>query len=373
MQDMHVLYAHECTRTFRIENLTPDDVWEEAQNNSEYRVRVYDSERASVRDRPLKELVANRVLYRNRGWCKAEVEWSSARSHSEQNRWIDAPEQEPTELLGKVPMVPEIFAEEMNSAAFTHRSDAEEVKKLQFKVFIQKVSECEEALFERLPRGQLGQLAKALPYFKKLRVLRLLDFKVGRAEAGEFAQALARNEAIRELEIRGLRGFGAEPEMLGHGHEYDYGFLWEAIAEALKTNSTLTSINLEGNRIDEDGGKAIGEALKSNSTLASINLGFCNIGEGAQAICEALKTNSTLTSINLERNHIGNEGGKAIGKALKTNSTLTSINLESNFIGGEGGKAIAEALRSNSTLTRIELAYNRIGNKGGKAWLASER
>ena len=153
------------------------------------------------------------------------------------------------ELLGKVPMAPEIFAEEMNSAAFTHRSDAEEVKKLQFKVFLQKVSECEEALFQCLPEGQLGQLAQVLPYFKKLRVLRLRDFKVGRAEAGEFAkaglrrsqavcasiaclaglrpfepafarQALASNQTIRELEISGL-GFG-------YVCEHEYGFLWEA-------------------------------------------------------------------------------------------------------------------------------------------------
>ncbi|CAE7566212.1 NLRC3 [Symbiodinium sp. KB8] len=406
---MHVLYAHECTRTFRIENLTPDDVWEAASKNSEYRVRVYDARSAVVRDRPLKELVANRVLYGTRGWCKAEVEWSSARSHSQQNHRIDAPEsqqrneeesegeQEP-ELLGKVPMAPEIFAEEMNLAAFTHRSDAEEVKKLQFKVFLQKVSECEEALFEYLPEGQFGQLAKALPYFQKLRVLRLRDFEVGRAEAGEFAKAglrrskavcaLARNEAIRELEI--------EMSLSGHGR----GFLWEVVAEALKTNSTLTSISLHGSwiHIGVEGCKAICEALKRNSTLTHIYLGCNGIGdEGAQAIADALKSNSTLTRIQLDYNCIGSEGGKAICEALKSNSTLTSIslhgawidigvegckaicealkrnsrlthiNLEQNDIGDEGAQAIADALKSNSTLTRIQLASNRIGNEGGKA------
>ena len=199
MQDMHVLYAHQCTRTFHIESLTPNDVWNAALANSEYRVKVYDAASASVRDRPLKELVANRELYRNRGWCKAEVEWSSARSRSEQNHWFDAPEsqhrseesegeQEPV-MLGKVPVAPEIFAEEMNAAAFTHRSDAEEVKKLQFKVFLQKVSGCEEALFEHLCFGQLGRLAKALPYYEKLRVLRLRKFEVGREEAEKFGKA----------------------------------------------------------------------------------------------------------------------------------------------------------------------------------------
>ncbi|CAE7466534.1 Nlrc3, partial [Symbiodinium necroappetens] len=327
MQDMHVLYAHECTRTFRIENLTPDDVWEAASKNSEYRVRVYDARSAVVRDRPLKELVANRVLYRTRGWCKAEVEWSSARSHSEHNHWIDAPESQTfePELLGKVPMAPEIFEKDMDSAAFTHRSDAEEVKKLQFKVFLQKVSECEEALFELLPEGQLGQLAKALPYFKKLRALRLRDFKVGRAEAREFAQALASNQTIRELEIRGLSWFRVE-----HGY-VGYGFLWEVIAEALKTNSTLTSINFARSRFGVESGKAMGEALKTNSTVTSINLEHNNIrDEGAQAIAEALRSNSTLTNINLAWNRIDVEGGKAICEALKSNSTLTSINLKGN-------------------------------------------
>ncbi|CAE7231324.1 NLRC3 [Symbiodinium sp. CCMP2592] len=363
MQDMHVLYAHQCTRTFRIESLTPNNVWNAALANPEYRVKVYDAASTSVRDRPLKELVANRVLYGTRGWCKAEVEWSSARSRSEQNHWIDAPvsqqsneeECKEPEMLGKVPMAPEIFAEEMNSAAFTHRSDAEEVKKLQFKVFLQKVSGFEEALFERLPFGQLGRLAKALPYYEKLRALRLRDCEVGRAEAEEFAKALASNKTIREVEIR-------------FGYEHEHGFLWEVIGEALKTNSTLTSINLESSQIGVEGVKAMNEALKANSTLTSINLGWNLIGvEGCKAICEALKCNSTLTSINLESNSIRVEGGKAIGEALKTNSTLRSINLQANGIGGEGGKAIGEALKSNSTLTSMQLAFNRIGNEGGKA------
>ena len=224
MQDMHVLYAHQCTRTFRLESITPDDVWDAAMKNLDYRVRVYDAASASVRDRPLKELVGNRELYRNRGWCKAEVEWSSARSRSEQNHRIDAPwSRPPRDGPGKVPMSPEVF-EEMSSAAFTHRSDAA-VNRLQRTVFIWKVSACEEALFQDLPKGQLGQLAKALPYYQKLRVLRLRKFEVGREEAEKFGkagprsfglwggffptftcQALASNETVSELEIGPVMG-----------------------------------------------------------------------------------------------------------------------------------------------------------------------
>ena len=123
----------------------------------------------------------------------------------------------------------------------------------------------------------------------------------------------------------------------------------EAISKALKTNSTLTSINLAWNRIGEVGVKARWVSGRCCSRVAFPR----------EAICEALKRNSTLTSINLESNRIGVEGAKArlgfrwvraaragfaflseaIGEALKTNSTLASIILENNNIGGECGKA----------------------------------
>ena len=53
-----------------------------------------------------------------------------------------------------------------------------------------------------------------------------------------------------------------------------------------------------------------------------------NIGdEGAKAIGEALKVDTSLTSMYLLHNNIGDEGGKAIGEALKVNTSLTKINL----------------------------------------------
>ena len=75
----------------------------------------------------------------------------------------------------------------------------------------------------------------------------------------------------------------------------------EAISEVLKTNSTLTSINLAWNRIGEVGVKARWVSGRCCSRVAFPR----------EAICEALKRNSTLTSINLEGNFIGDDGAKA--------------------------------------------------------------
>ena len=41
----------------------------------------------------------------------------------------------------------------------------------------------------------------------------------------------------------------------------------EIVAEVLKVNKTLTSIDLSDNEIEEDGAKLIAEALKVNETL----------------------------------------------------------------------------------------------------------
>jgi Leucine-rich repeat (LRR) protein len=140
-----------------------------------------------------------------------------------------------------------------------------------------------------------------------------------------------------------------------------------ALGEALRLNSTLTSLNLGCNEIGDEGARALGEALRLNSTLTSLNLGCNEIGdEGARALVEALGSNSTLTSLTLCHNMIGDDGVRALGKALRSNTTLTSLTL-CEAIGDEGARAWRDALRSNSTLTSLDLSHNEIGDEGARA------
>jgi hypothetical protein len=46
----------------------------------------------------------------------------------------------------------------------------------------------------------------------------------------------------------------------------------QAIAEALRVNIMVTSLNLDGNNMAEGAGQAIAEALRVNSTLTSLDL-----------------------------------------------------------------------------------------------------
>ncbi|XP_004347343.1 hypothetical protein CAOG_04596 [Capsaspora owczarzaki ATCC 30864] len=141
-----------------------------------------------------------------------------------------------------------------------------------------------------------------------------------------------------------------------------------AIAEGLKVNKTLTTLNLSVNQIGDAGTIAIADALKVNTTLTTVYLGENQIGDaGAQAIAEALKMNTTLTELGLHQNQIGDAGAQAIADALKVNKTVTTIYLYTNQIGDDGALAIAEAFKVNTTLTTLSLQQNQIGDVGAQA------
>ena len=187
MANMHVMYAHEHCLTFRLECLTPDDFW---LNNSEQKVPVYHVPSKSIQTIPLRELLHNPIPYKMRGWCLAEIEWSSAKSATKKNQQIDAVQIESgASFRGKVPMAPKEFEKHMANSKFTHRHDAPQVIKLQEKIFHEKVTVCEEVHFENLPEGEVMQLAKSLPFYHRLRILQLLNFEANEREAHALGEA----------------------------------------------------------------------------------------------------------------------------------------------------------------------------------------
>ncbi|KJE91288.1 TKL protein kinase, variant 1 [Capsaspora owczarzaki ATCC 30864] len=142
----------------------------------------------------------------------------------------------------------------------------------------------------------------------------------------------------------------------------------QAIAEALKVNTGVTTLVLGENQIGDAGAQAIGEALKVNRTLTELLLSENQIGDaGAQAVADALKVNTSLTELSLDQNHISDAGAQAIAEALIVSTTLNSLFLRQNQIGNAGAQAIAEALTKNTTLTELHLSTNQIGDAGAQA------
>ncbi len=193
MANMHVMYAHEMSVTLRIESLTPAERWEKAHHEDEM-ITVFHAASSVVKPVLIKDLVHNPTPYNNRGWGIGEMEWSSDRQATAQNQLIDIRRDTANEvfcgpeLLGRVPTSPEHFAVKMETAAFTHRSDAAAVVHLQEKIFLQKVRRNESLNLEGLPRSEFQRLLRALPYFEVLQSITLIHFECSQEEAEAFAK-----------------------------------------------------------------------------------------------------------------------------------------------------------------------------------------
>ena len=148
-----------------------------------------------------------------------------------------------------------------------------------------------------------------------------------------------------------------------------------SLAEALRVNTSLTSLYLSKNSIGDKGVNSLCEALRVNTSLTSLNLSDNSISDGgAISLSEALRVNTSLTSLYLgsglwseSENSIGDEGANALSEALRVNTSLTSLDLSENCIGDKGANALSEALRVNTSLTSLDLSENCIGDKGANA------
>ena len=193
MANMHVMYSHEMSVTLRVETLTPAERWARALDDDEM-ITVFDAASKVVKLVLIKDLVHNPTPYANRGWCIGEMEWSSDRQETAQNQLIDIRRDTTSEaydgfeLLGQVPTAPEHFAVKMQTAAFTHRSDAAAVVHLQEKIFLEKVRRNESLNLEGLPRSEFQRLLNALPYFEVLQSITLTHFECSQGEAEAFAK-----------------------------------------------------------------------------------------------------------------------------------------------------------------------------------------
>ena len=110
----------------------------------------------------------------------------------------------------------------------------------------------------------------------------------------------------------------------------------EAVGRGLRWTFDLSgcaTLNLSSNSIGAEGAQALAEALKTNGALTTLDLSS-----------EALKTNVALTTLNLRKNSIGDEGALALAEALKTNGALTTLGLRSNSIGYEAQAAVDATL-----------------------------
>ena len=144
-----------------------------------------------------------------------------------------------------------------------------------------------------------------------------------------------------------------------------------AIADALRVNGALTSINLGGNKLGDEGWGCIFAAICGNedSKIMSIDASCEHIGPaGCKLIAEALRTSVTggLTALDLSSNHLKDEGVSAVCEAIQSNkeTKLASLNMGTNSIGPIGAKSVAAMVAVTGALIECDLSNNDMGEEG---------
>eukprot|EP00043_Microstomoeca_roanoka_P020574 m.251435 g.251435 ORF g.251435 m.251435 type:complete len:1015 (-) comp17184_c2_seq10:447-3491(-) len=126
------------------------------------------------------------------------------------------------------------------------------------------------------------------------------------------------------------------------------------VKEKIRTvfeNSCEDTLSLIGDKIGDTGCRALADALKSNTTLTSLDLSCNKIEDtGCHALAEALESNTTLTTLNLSGNEIEDTGCRKLAEALKSNTALTSLDVSSNRFSETAKSLLKRAARSSLTI-----------------------
>ena len=167
-----------------------------------------------------------------------------------------------------------------------------------------------------------------------------------------FSTAIATNQSLKAVVVAGnLLG----PQGL------------RTIAPALKINTSITSLNLNDNKIASGGAVALSEVFAGgHSQIVALLLQDNRIGPNGIIDLAAALRESSVTTLNLQNNNLtGSDardlaGVHAIAEMLAISRRVESLNLRANRLGVKGLEEIATMLRSNASLTELNLEDNEV-------------
>lgn len=137
----------------------------------------------------------------------------------------------------------------------------------------------------------------------------------------------------------------------------------------LKSNQSLTEVDVSSNMVGADGDHLIGELLKSNTTLRKLCLFGVELRDFG-AIAEGIQVNTSLAVLDMGYNHLGAAGARAISDALLVNRTLHELRIYNVSLGPNPADFydLAKMLSVNKGLKLLDLSSNRAGHAGLRAF-----
>lgn len=181
------------------------------------------------------------------------------------------------------------------------------------------------------------QIGRMIEMIKENSMGSSLRINVSSISARSLAKAMWINDTITCLDL-------SSNDLNDHAGAY--------LARILKRNSTLKKLELDNNRLGSKACAAFGESLQSNTSLVYLSLDSNPIASdhdisGLNALANSLKVNKTLTSLNLWRTNIPEHGGRILASALEMNDTLLFCDIGHNYISIGDVQSIVQKLDAN--------------------------
>ena len=159
------------------------------------------------------------------------------------------------------------------------------------------------------------------------------------------------------------------------------------LADALRVNGSMTSLDISNNQMGDEGVKPICEALKQNTTLKVLDLNARNVSggeigpQGAKYLADMLGVNASVTCVDVRRNNIAGDGASELSAAVLANTkievfneipikemradALTELDLKGKGIGVEGGMVVAGLVPVMGSMTCLDVSgWNFLGEEG---------
>ena len=197
----------------------------------------------------------------------------------------------------------------------------------------QSLQEEQDALAENHQVSMMIELIKENVVSQSIRI------DVNSVTARSLAKAMCLNSTITCLEL-------SSNNLNDHAGSY--------IARILTRNKTLKKLELDNNSLGPKSLLAFGESLKINTTLVSLSLDSNPIFvspiddlKGIRALSDALKSNHSLTSLNLWRTGVKVHDGELLASSLDHNRTILFLDIGHNYVKMKDAKRIADKLDSN--------------------------
>jgi len=124
------------------------------------------------------------------------------------------------------------------------------------------------------------------------------------------------------------------------------------VAEALKTNTTVTLLDLTGCELTDTSGVAIAEALKTNTTISKLKLDNNGVGDPTIiALSEILATSTVMEELWFQVCKITNAGAEVLKVALEK-SDAAELPLHTCYVGCNFGIVGENSFELTSSIMR---------------------